>query len=199
MSPRYTCTSQPAAEPVSVADLRAWARLDDNGDDDVLTRLLLGARRRVELHTRRALITQTWTATLDAWPIDPRQPEAPWPFTTAVSSRRVRLAPVPIATITSVVVDAATIAAAQYKLAAHELVVKTSVADSTDELGSGIVITYTAGYGAAGSSVPAPLLEAILMIATDGYERRGEAVEGMLSPIPDGAANRMQPYVVWEL
>lgn len=196
---RYICTVQPAAEPVSVADLRSWARLDDNGDDAVITRMLLSARRRVELETRRALITQTWTATLDRFPVDPSEPVDPWPFSSGVAARRILLAPLPVASVTSLVVDGATIDAGAYRLAGEEIVVKASVADSTDELGGGIVATYTAGYGSTGAAVPAPLIEAILMIATDAYERRGEASAEMLQAIPDGAAARMQAYRVMRI
>lgn len=195
--PVYACTVQPTAEPVSVADLRAWARLDDNGDDAVLTRMLLTARRRVELHTRRALITQTWTATLDRWPLTVES-GAPWPFS-QLSSRRIDLAPEPVQSITSVVVDGATIASANYRLVGPELIVKASVTDSADDLGGGIVITFRAGYGDAGSAVPEPLREAILMLATEAYERRGEPSEAMLSAVPDGAAARMQPFIVMRL
>lgn len=194
----YICTVQPAAEPVSVADLRAWARLDDNGDDAVLTRMLLTARRRVELHTRRALISQTWTATLDRWP-GAVENESGWPFVTSPSTRRIDLAPEPVQSITSVVVDGVTIAASNYRLVGGELIVKSAVADSLDELGGGIVITYRAGYGDAASAVPDGLREAILMLATEAYERRGEPSEAMLSAIPDGAAARMQPFVVMRL
>lgn len=196
---RYACTAQPAAEPVSVSDLRAWARLDDNGDDAVLTRMLLTARRRVELHTRRALISQTWTATLDRWPALTGASEGGWPFVTSPSTRRIDLSPEPVQSITSVAVDGTTIASSHYRLVGGELIVKSSVADSLDELGGGIVITYRAGYGDAASAVPDGLREAILMLATEAYERRGEPSEAMLTAAPDGAAAKMQPYIVMRL
>lgn len=196
---RFTQTVAPAAEPVTVADLHLHARLDDNGDDAVITRILKAARDRVEKETHRALITQTWTATLDRWadiePADPSRVD-PWPFYTAVTTRRFRLSPAPVASITSLVVDGVTIAASgNYRLDGSDLVVKGDVVDSTNELGGGIVVTFVAGYGAAGTAVPDGIIEALLMMGAEAYERRGDSGD-MLTPIPDGAAQRLAQFRV---
>ncbi|MGL5098106.1 MAG: head-tail connector protein [Planctomycetia bacterium] len=192
---RYTQTVAPATEPIAADDFREHARLDDNGDDATLTRMVKSARKRVEEMTHRAIVTQTWTATLDRWAdVDPADQARidPWPFYTAVTTRRFRLSPAPIASITSLVVDGATIASGNYRLSGDELTVKGDVADSTNELGGGIVVTFVAGYGAA-SAAPDGLVEAILMLATEAYERRGESGEA-LNVIPDGAWARIEQY-----
>lgn len=194
---RYTLTVEPASEPVSVDDLREHARLDDNGDDVALARMLKAARKRVEEMTRRAIVTQTWTATLDRWAdCEPRDHARvdPWPFYTALSARRLRLSPAPVASITSVVVDGVTIASTNYRLDGTDLVVKGDVVDSVAELGGGIVVTFVAGYGVA-SAAPAGLVEAILMLATEAYERRGESGDA-LTAIPEGAAMRIEQFRV---
>jgi len=195
---RFTQTAAPAAEPVTVADLRTHARLDDNGDDAYLARLLKAARVRVEQETRRALITQTWTATFDRWadvqPGDAARAD-PWPFFTLVSARRFRLSPAPVASVSSLAVDGVTIGSGNYRLDGADLIVKGDVTDSVNELGGGIVVTFTAGYGATGASVPDALIEAILMLATDAYERRGEAGEAV-TPAPEGAFARIAAFRV---
>ena len=112
-----------------------------------------------------------------------------------VSARRFRLAPAPVASITSLVVDGTTIASGNYRLDGSDLVVKGDVTDSTNELGGGIVITFVTGYGAAGSNVPDGLIEAILMLGAEAYERRGESGD-MLTPIPDGVIQRLAQFRV---
>jgi len=62
----------PAAEPVTLADAKAWLRVEHDDDDDVIAALIAGARSHVEAQTRRALITQSWRLVLDRWPRDGR-------------------------------------------------------------------------------------------------------------------------------
>ena len=59
----------PAAEPVTLAEAKAWLRVDTGDDDDALiTSLISAARARAEWHTGRAFVTQGWTLWLDCWP-----------------------------------------------------------------------------------------------------------------------------------
>lgn len=192
----FALTSAPAAEPVSAADFRAYARLDDGGDEAVITRMLKDARKLCEAFTRRAFITQTWTATLDRWPTVLAEDSGDgWPFYTALSRRRVRLSPTPLASISSVIVDGVTIASTNYRLAGDEIVVKGEVTDSTDELGGGIVITFVAGYGASSASVPEPILDAILAQAGEMYEQRELSSDTMRQACGPGVTARLAPYV----
>jgi uncharacterized phiE125 gp8 family phage protein len=50
----------PAAEPVSLAEARAFLRIGTDGDDGVLTQLLIAAREAFEARTGRALVTATF-------------------------------------------------------------------------------------------------------------------------------------------
>jgi uncharacterized phiE125 gp8 family phage protein len=58
----------PAVEPISLAEAKAFLRVEHDDDDDVIAALIAGARIYVEAQTRRALITQSWRLTRDAWP-----------------------------------------------------------------------------------------------------------------------------------
>jgi hypothetical protein len=62
--------SQPAVEPVTLAQARAWCRVDSDytGDDTLIATLITGARQDVETITRRALVTQQWKMVLDCFP-----------------------------------------------------------------------------------------------------------------------------------
>jgi hypothetical protein len=197
---QFAQTVAPASEPVTVAELRLWAKLDDYGDDATLTRMLKTARIWVERATGRALITQTWTATLDRWPRErplftldayPAPYDGgPWPYTELMSSPpyAIRLAPEPIASISSVSLDGTALDSANYALReGRDLRVKRSVDDSTYELGGGIVITFVAGYGAAGTDVPQPLTDAILIAAA-------AQVEDRVASMPEAALALCEPY-----
>ena len=50
----------PGEEPVSVAEAKAFARIDGGDEDALVGALIAAARLHVEGDTGRALITQTW-------------------------------------------------------------------------------------------------------------------------------------------
>lgn len=59
----------PSTEPLEVEEALDHLRLElDAEDRDEVTRLAVAARQQVEEYTRRALVTQTWQLTLDAFP-----------------------------------------------------------------------------------------------------------------------------------
>ena len=61
-------TEGPAVEPVTVAALRAWLRLDDGAEDATLADLASSARRVVEEATGRAVGAGRFRLVLPAWP-----------------------------------------------------------------------------------------------------------------------------------
>ena len=58
----------PAAEPVTLAEAKAFLRVDVTAEDAFITTLITAARLHVEGTTGRALISQTWRVGLDCWP-----------------------------------------------------------------------------------------------------------------------------------
>jgi uncharacterized phiE125 gp8 family phage protein len=77
----------PAVEPVSLAEAKAYLRVEHDDDDDTIAALIAGARVHVEAQTRRALITQTWRITRDAWPASGRIAVIPAPLRQLVAAR----------------------------------------------------------------------------------------------------------------
>jgi len=57
----------PAVEPVALADMKAFLRVETADDDDVITVLIVGSRIHVEAQTRRALITQSGRLSRAGW------------------------------------------------------------------------------------------------------------------------------------
>ena len=54
----------PGEEPVSLAEAKAFARIDGSDEDALVSALIAAARLHVESLTGRALVTQTWRLVL---------------------------------------------------------------------------------------------------------------------------------------
>jgi len=78
----------PAIEPLSLAEAKAYLRVETGDDDDVIGALIAGSRIHVEAQTRHALITQSWRICADGWPDDGRLAIVPAPLQ-ALSAARV--------------------------------------------------------------------------------------------------------------
>ena len=188
----YELVTPPAAEPVSLADVKEHGRIDTADDDTYLTGLITAARDLVERLTGRSLITQTWRLTLDDWPGGARRDE--WwdgvregPITLLRDTAWVELRKAPIAAITSVNVkdEAGTPtlwAASSYYLARQpngfgRLTRKSGATWPlvVDRYAGAIEIDFTAGYGASGTAVPMALRHAIKMAVLHWYDNREPA------------------------
>ncbi len=62
----------PATEPVTLSDAKTFLRVSGSTEDAVISPLITAVRQTCEAWTGRALVTQTWTLWLDAFPKGPR-------------------------------------------------------------------------------------------------------------------------------
>jgi len=58
----------PASEPVSLAEAKAYLRVDTNDEDALISGLITAAREYCESFQNRAYITQTWELSFDDFP-----------------------------------------------------------------------------------------------------------------------------------
>lgn len=175
---RYKVTTQPATEPLTLEEAKEHLRLIDDADDSQVEMWISVAREVVEVVTRRALITQTITATLDRWLC------------------RIQLPMPPLIAVTSInYVDATgatqTLATNQYQVVASGepayIVAKHGVTWPTLlPQPDAITIVYTAGYGDA-DDVPARAKHAMKMLIGHMAENR-EAVNvgNLVTEMPFG-------------
>jgi len=177
----------PAVEPVSVAEAKAHLRVDTSDDDTYIGTLITAGREWCEQYLDRTLVNTQWVMRFDSFPPDgthdielPRPPMATAGTTTAVSL-----------TFTYENGTTATYSTASYRVdrnstpgAVKTLYGQTWPPHLMDD--NAVSVTWWAGYGAAGSSVPAAIRHAILMIVGILYEKRAAAESGSLNEVPFG-------------
>jgi uncharacterized phiE125 gp8 family phage protein len=175
----------PAVEPVSLAAAKAFLRVEHNDDDDVIEALASASRIHVETQTRRALITQAWRLSIDAWP----------------EAGRVLVVPGPLQELTAARVY-------DFNNTAHAVDVQNFVPDvgasalafapwampAPGRIAAGIELDVTVGYGDAATDVPEPLRQAIRLLTAHWYENRGLAALGTVTVLPTTVAALIAPH-----
>lgn len=163
----WRVTTAPAVEPITVADLKLFARIDGSVEDALLSQFIVAAREAAEEYLRRALISQTIRATVDFWP----------------ESGLLELPRPPLQSITQIATrdedDTETEYDSDYYYAVLESIpgyakIKQSYSPpiNTDRDKAGIVIDYIAGYGDRADDVPMQIRTALYLWATAIYENR---------------------------
>ena len=187
---RLLTTSPPAVEPVSVAELKASARINFIDDDAVLAGVLLQARQWVERVASIRLITQAVVVYRDDW-------------------RRTMYLPLgPIQSVTAIEYLATngtsqTLAASGYAVDVTStppciiIPASTALPALQADRPNRVMVEAIAGYGDAGSDVPQPILEAIKLYAQAQYDltvaavqQNARGIEAMMT----AAHNLLAPY-----
>lgn len=73
----FRATAQNAAEPVTVAEMRAQARIDDGADDALLLGYMIAAREHAEAFLGRPILPTPMLAEIEEWPMDRLVIDAP--------------------------------------------------------------------------------------------------------------------------
>jgi len=199
-------TTQPAGEPTTVEMVKQHCRIDNNADDDLLAGYLTTARIMAEGYLSRALLTQTllWTVRPSSMlrPEEARLhgtlelPRAPvqsiasvttldiWGNATTIAPAALPLTPP--AAILGYVADLALEPATLF--IGRETVLSGGAALHATQLRQ-VQVAMVAGFGAA-ADVPAPIVQAIMMMTAFLYEHRGDAG----GAIPDAAMWLLDRY-----
>jgi hypothetical protein len=198
----------PATEPVTLTEAKLHCRVDETLDDGIITALIIAARQAVESATGRKLITQTWRASLDAWPSNPSDEwwdgvrEASFASIMHASSEVLLPFP-PLQSVTSVKTfsdaDAETLyAASNYYVdissePGRVVLRKSASPPIPGRAANGIEIDYVCGYGA---TAPQALKQACLMLIGHWFENREAAAVEQAMPNPMGFEAIVAPYKV---
>jgi uncharacterized phiE125 gp8 family phage protein len=194
----YRITSQPAEEPVTLAEAKAHLRVDDTADDALVNALIVAARQQVEGWTNRALVTQDWELSSDSFP---RFCDNQWIFderATECDTIRLPLGNLDEDTVEITYVDVTgvtrTLAPSLYQIDAASEPARLIPAYASywpivrcPQLNA-VTVAFTAGYGTA-ADVPQSIKQAILLLIGHLYENRTETAE-----MPKAVGALLDPY-----
>ncbi|MDD2772992.1 MAG: head-tail connector protein [Elusimicrobiales bacterium] len=184
----------PLVEPVTIAEQKAFMRVDIPDEDALVAAFITAARQAAEAITGRAFVTQQWKATFDIIPI----------------GKRIELPVAPVVSVESV-------SLADDNGVLHALDASAYHADLVSEPARITLHTYsrplrwrhrinvaevvfTCGYGADGASVPEPLKLAVRFMAAHFHENRAavsDAANIRFEELPMGVRYLLAPYRLW--
>lgn len=197
---RLSLVIPPAQEPLTIIDVRRHLRIDDDQDDQLtyVAGLIQSARQHFDGMAGilgRALITQRWRLDLDDFLDVLRMPLPPLQSVEKIEYLDIEGT---LKTVDPAVYEVVTAGTS------HGYVLRRPKqqwpADVDTEIAYPVRITFVAGYGPAGTDVPAPIRHAMLLLVANWYENREATVMGSAStPLPFGVSDMINPYRVHAL
>ena len=196
----WSMTVEPVSYPVTVDEIKEFARIDGTDEDSILESFLVGVVNSVEAYLGRALITRTYKLIMDEW--NSKDIELPMPPLISVSS---------VKTVDESDTET-TYSSSNYFVITESipgrLVIKkdAEIPTNTERYQAGYNITFTAGYGTNRNNVPKQIRIAIMQWVTIIYENRSMAENDFNSnnkitgrEIPMEVQNILKPYRVARL
>ena len=180
-----TTLAEPAAEPVGLAEPKAFLRSTGAGEDGLVTELAAAARAAIEDAIGLALVSRTLRVTPDGWPM------------VLHSRRRITLPVRPAVSLDAVRILRDGVPedlTAQFSLAPGRAARLSWVSGSLPWTGPGrvIEIDYVAGFGAEAGDVADNLRLAVKRITAHIYKTRH--AEGRRPRLPDDVAALVSPW-----
>jgi uncharacterized phiE125 gp8 family phage protein len=180
----------PASEPLTLAEVKEFLRVDHSDDDVTLAIFITAARQLCESYTRMALLPTTFEEYFDDFP-----------QYTGTFKDEIRLSRSPVSAVTYVkYIDGnettITADAAEYKIDTISRPARISPDNGwfgTYETINVVFVRYVAGFADA-ASVPAPLKHGMMLVIGDMYENRTDSVKRL----PTASEYLWNPYRVFE-
>jgi len=163
-------------EPISLAEAKSHLRVDTTDEDADILSIIKAARIYCENFQNRTYITRSRELWLDAWPEKDRI-NIPYPPLQSVSSVKY------YGTDDTEYTMPATDYFVDTKNEPGRLVLAygKSWPSITLRPANGVLITFTAGYGADGSYVPENVIQAMRLLIGHWYENREAVLTGSIS------------------
>lgn len=186
---------------ISLADMKAFLRIDGTADDDQITAYITTATEVVKQYLRRAVLTETFVFKADGFTdpggddrilaLGPGVHTASRPYLLG-GGETLDVPFPPLQSVTSIVTydrgnNSSTFAASRYEVdlqSGRIYLNEGEVWPSDLRAQDAVEVTYIAGYGSG--SIPAPILEAIRAYVEALYDGCGE--------LSDNARKMLAPY-----
>jgi uncharacterized phiE125 gp8 family phage protein len=207
----HVIVTPPASEPVTLQSVKDALIVTGSTDDAILTEYIAVAREYIEETTGLAMITQVWRLSLDAWPNGREEWWDGWRQGSRSElyggAAALELPRYPLLSITTVTVydedgdDTAVTVADTFDVDIYQrpgrMVLKRgAVWPVALRAANAIQIVYSAGFGASGTLVPAPLRSAVRQMAAYLYTHRGDGCDVGDAYVDSGAASLADKYRV---
>lgn len=168
----YKLVTAPTVEPVSATEMRAYLRLADTSQDDMLDALIASARAQLEQTTGRIFGASVYDVLFEDFDEDAECPELVFPVT-------------PVSSVTSIYYDvsgvATLLAASQYELSDYALFPKVVPAYSVSWPSAdsdSVIVKVSAGTASDYDKIGCGLIKAIV---ADLFEHPESNIETALS------------------
>jgi uncharacterized phiE125 gp8 family phage protein len=202
----------PAAEPVTLDEVKTHLRITGTDDDTYLTGLIAEARQEIEDATGIALISQEWLLSLDRWPAareawwdGEREGHIDMIYGGRENYGSVTLPRYPLQTVDTVTVydedgnSTAVAIASVFDIDTQRLRGRLTLQRGATwpialRSNNAIEIAYSAGYGDAAAAVPAPLKRAVRQMVAYMFEHRGDGCEPKDAFTASGAKSILDRY-----
>lgn len=202
MRKSFTLVTGPAKEPLTLAEVKAWAKIDHTDEDALLATLITAAVDSAQEYTRRSFLTQTWRLTIDMGrnhlynSLEAGTYHMPVTELYGGLPNTIDLPKGPVQSVTSVVTYNTSNASATYSNtnyflddAGARLVLNSSAVWPSDlRPAATCVITYVAGYGDDPSDIPQAIRTAMLMHVQRMYDER------IVCELPEGCERLLRQY-----
>lgn len=179
LTPSTTSRTEPVVEPVTIEEVCDHLRIDYRDHDDMLAGLIASARKWLEEAVLyRCLITQTCVDKFDAFD-DPLRLH--WGPASAVASIAYLDSNGTSQTLSTSIYELGTLHGQP-----HIRLKYGQVFPTTRDHQDAVTVTYSAGYGATGSSVPRPIRDAIKLAVQNLYDgedgARSKTIDRLCGP-----------------
>lgn len=172
----------PTTFPVTTAEAKAHCRVEDSSEDGLIEALIAAATDYVEQWTGKALVTQTWRLTLDAF------------------SESIMLPKNPVLSVASITYfdvdgDIQTVSPSDYTVdnASNPawLVINSDASWPATASGVNMVrVEFIAGY----TTIPASIKHAILLLVGQWFDYRASVSEKSMAEMPFAVESLLRPY-----
>jgi uncharacterized phiE125 gp8 family phage protein len=172
----------PASMPVTLEEAKAQCRVEDDSEDSLMTGLIGAATDYVEQYTGRALVSQTWRLTLDAFADSILLPKGPVQSVSAI-------------TYFDTAGDVQTLDASNYTADITSdpswVVINSDAAlPHLMDAVNVVRVDFVAGY----STLPASIKQAILLLIGQWFDNRSDVTDKAMIAMPNAVEALLTNY-----